>query len=76
MSTDPTHQSASPLLCPICKTPVDEANRSEPASSFPFCSPRCKLIDLGRWLGGKYQIPVVEEDQYDPPLSPPQDERA
>jgi endogenous inhibitor of DNA gyrase (YacG/DUF329 family) len=23
---------------------------------FPFCSERCKLIDLGRWLDGKYQI--------------------
>ena len=32
------------------------------ASTFPFCSGRCKLIDLGRWLDGKYQVPVVEED--------------
>ena len=23
---------------------------------WPFCSPRCKLIDLGRWLGGDYRI--------------------
>jgi endogenous inhibitor of DNA gyrase (YacG/DUF329 family) len=27
-------------------------------SLFPFCSERCKLIDLGRWLDGNYQIPV------------------
>lgn len=25
---------------------------------FPFCSPRCKLIDLGRWLGEEYRIPA------------------
>ena len=28
----------------------------------PFCSERCKLIDLGRWLDGRYQVPAVEED--------------
>jgi endogenous inhibitor of DNA gyrase (YacG/DUF329 family) len=56
-----------PLLCPICKKPVDESVRGTPDSPYPFCSPRCKLIDLGRWLGGKYQIPVVEEDGSDTP---------
>jgi len=30
---------------------------------YPFCGERCKLIDLGRWLDGKYQIPVVEEGE-------------
>jgi endogenous inhibitor of DNA gyrase (YacG/DUF329 family) len=29
---------------------------------FPFCCERCQLIDLGRWLDGKYQIPVQETD--------------
>jgi endogenous inhibitor of DNA gyrase (YacG/DUF329 family) len=24
---------------------------------FPFCSPRCKLVDLGRWLKGSYRVP-------------------
>jgi endogenous inhibitor of DNA gyrase (YacG/DUF329 family) len=48
------------MKCPICKTPVaDDANRPK---TYPFCSERCKLIDLGRWLDGKYQIPVVEKD--------------
>jgi endogenous inhibitor of DNA gyrase (YacG/DUF329 family) len=23
---------------------------------FPFCSPKCKLIDLGRWLGEDYRV--------------------
>ena len=62
------------MRCPICKKPVEEppvasADRSQrptPAAStvatFPFCSERCKLIDLGRWLDGKYQVPAVEGD--------------
>lgn len=32
---------------------------------WPFCSPRCKLIDLGRWLGGAYRLeskPELDED--------------
>jgi endogenous inhibitor of DNA gyrase (YacG/DUF329 family) len=51
--------------CPICKKPVEYPAENEPVSArphFPFCSERCKLIDLGRWLDGKYQIPVVEDD--------------
>lgn len=27
---------------------------------FPFCSERCKLMDLGRWLNGSYHIPGKE----------------
>ena len=50
------------MLCPICKKPVDEPREAD-SSYYPFCSERCKLIDLGRWLGGKYQIPVVDDDE-------------
>lgn len=54
-------------ICPICKRPVapprEEGDSLTAAPSyFPFCSERCKLIDLGRWLDGRYQIPVVEDD--------------
>jgi endogenous inhibitor of DNA gyrase (YacG/DUF329 family) len=50
-----------PQTCPICDTElVTHAATKSPL--FPFCSERCKLIDLGRWLDGKYQVPVVEED--------------
>jgi endogenous inhibitor of DNA gyrase (YacG/DUF329 family) len=39
--------------CPICKTP--------PLPSFqPFCSERCKKIDLHRWLAGVYAIPTQD----------------
>ena len=50
------------MNCPICKRPIEDPKPGE-KSFFPFCSERCKLIDLGRWLGGKYQIPVVDTDQ-------------
>jgi hypothetical protein len=32
------------------------------ASHRPFCSKRCRDLDLARWLDGRYAIPVVEED--------------
>ena len=38
--------------CPICGKPVD---RDDP--NMPFCSDRCRLIDLGNWASGKYVIP-------------------
>jgi endogenous inhibitor of DNA gyrase (YacG/DUF329 family) len=28
----------------------------------PFCSARCRQVDLGRWLTGAYAIPVTEEE--------------
>ena len=54
------------MRCPICKSSVEQprpgAAVKSTKSTFPFCSERCRLIDLGRWLDGKYQVPVVEED--------------
>jgi endogenous inhibitor of DNA gyrase (YacG/DUF329 family) len=43
---------ATVVKCPTCHIPVvfeDNPFR-------PFCSERCKLIDLGAWAGGKYRI--------------------
>lgn len=35
----------------------------EPSNPWrPFCSERCKLIDLGEWATGNYRIPVEEPD--------------
>jgi endogenous inhibitor of DNA gyrase (YacG/DUF329 family) len=45
-----------PQKCPTCGKPADPLHR-------PFCSTRCKDIDLGRWLSEEYRVPVVEEDQ-------------
>lgn len=42
----------SPLRCPICRAPV-----ASDSPTFPFCGPRCRLIDLGRWLDGRYTPP-------------------
>jgi uncharacterized protein len=44
--------------CPICRKNVRP--RSENAS-FPFCSARCKTIDLGKWLSGDYRIATNEQ---------------
>lgn len=45
------------LRCPICKKAVKNANLG-----FPFCSERCRTIDLGRWASGAYVIssPVTD----------------
>lgn len=41
------------VKCPICRAPVSwEGNPHR-----PFCSERCKLIDLGAWAEEKYRIP-------------------
>ena len=63
------------MLCPICKKPVTESPTEGTRSYYPFCSERCKLIDLGRWLGGRYQIPV-DDDQQMPSSDPPGADRA
>ncbi|MCT4655987.1 MAG: DNA gyrase inhibitor YacG [Cohaesibacter sp.] len=44
--------------CPICEKPSQE-------DAYPFCSQRCKDIDLSRWLKGSYAIPAVESDDPD-----------
>ncbi|MEM9223298.1 MAG: DNA gyrase inhibitor YacG [Pseudomonadota bacterium] len=36
--------------------------RPQEQSVKPFCSKRCADVDLHRWLGGHYAIPIVEED--------------
>ncbi len=56
-----------PARCPICKKPIDDANVAAAGSPFPFCSERCKLIDLGRWLDGKYQVPAVDDEEIEAP---------
>jgi len=46
--------------CPICDGAVKP--RAENAS-FPFCTPRCKMIDLGKWVNEEYRIPAEELDE-------------
>lgn len=42
--------------CPQCGKPRDKDFR-------PFCSRRCRDVDLGKWLDGAYAIPAVEADE-------------
>jgi len=45
------------MKCPRCGTETEfEGNPHR-----PFCSERCRLIDLGRWLSGDYAIPAAPD---------------
>jgi len=48
------------LRCPICKKTVKSTG-----ADFPFCSDRCRLIDLGKWASGAYVIssPTADADE-------------
>ena len=39
------------MNCPICRKEVSREN-----PDFPFCSERCRIIDLGNWASGKYVV--------------------
>jgi uncharacterized protein len=47
------------LRCPTCGTLVTEKDEN-----FPFCSDRCRVIDLGKWASGAYRIssPILDPD--------------
>ncbi|MDX1451717.1 MAG: DNA gyrase inhibitor YacG [Oleiphilaceae bacterium] len=47
--------------CPTCQKDVEwiEANTHR-----PFCSERCKLIDLGAWANEEYRVPVAENEEW------------
>lgn len=41
--------------CPECKRPSTRED-------YPFCSDRCRSLDLSRWLKGSYAIPVADDE--------------
>ena len=45
--------------CPICDAEVEPRPENK---VFPFCSPRCKTIDLGKWLSEDYRVPTESGD--------------
>lgn len=59
------------IRCPICKKEVAPG-----AADFPFCSERCRLIDLGNWASEKYVIstPARPSDLPQNPDDEPEDE--
>jgi uncharacterized protein len=56
-------------ICPICKKPTD----SDKDAEFPFCSERCRLLDLGAWSAEKY---VVSDSIFEEEEIPEADRRA
>lgn len=51
------HKRKARLKCPICKMGVAPGTED-----FPFCSERCRLIDLGKWASGQYVITSPIQD--------------
>ncbi|MEM6505364.1 MAG: DNA gyrase inhibitor YacG [Planctomycetota bacterium] len=56
MKTNPPQPDAK---CPVCKKAVAPDNKYD-----PFCSSRCRTIDLGRWVDESYKItrPIEQRD--------------
>jgi endogenous inhibitor of DNA gyrase (YacG/DUF329 family) len=54
-------KKTSEILCPSCKKKVEDQ------SNLPFCSSRCKLIDLGAWATESYKVsrPISADDNDD-----------
>jgi endogenous inhibitor of DNA gyrase (YacG/DUF329 family) len=55
------------IACPICKKVIEDVPPDYPPR--PFCSPRCKLIDLDNWLSERYSIsepipPNADDDEH------------
>ncbi|MHB0973293.1 MAG: DNA gyrase inhibitor YacG [Thiobacillus sp.] len=63
-------KSAKPpvVACPTCGATVPWTAESRWK---PFCSERCKMIDLGQWATEKYRVPA-EEQEPDDGSPPPQ----
>ena len=55
----PKAAKIKPLKCPSCGTLVKAADED-----FPFCSDRCRKIDLGKWASGVYKIssPILDPE--------------
>jgi endogenous inhibitor of DNA gyrase (YacG/DUF329 family) len=49
------------MLCPIC----EKQFAPHQSDALPFCSERCRTVDLGRWLGEKYSLPTVPDPDED-----------
>jgi len=45
------------LFCPTCRKVVLATD-----ADFPFCSDRCRILDLGKWASGDYKISTPIQD--------------
>jgi endogenous inhibitor of DNA gyrase (YacG/DUF329 family) len=50
------------IQCPTCSGAFD----SEHSNSMPFCSERCRQIDLGQWLNEQMGVPIDPDPDEDP----------
>jgi len=64
----------APLVvnCPICSAPVEWTPESRWR---PFCSQRCRTIDLGAWASEAYRIPLTEPADSEADSGEPPDDR-
>jgi endogenous inhibitor of DNA gyrase (YacG/DUF329 family) len=46
-------------ICPICGEEVTPRSANK---AFPFCTARCKSIDLGKWLNQEYRVPETSDE--------------
>jgi uncharacterized protein len=60
MATQPTSRLGR---CPTCRAQTARDGNKQ----WPFCSTRCYLVDLGRWLGEEYRVPADDDA---PPREP------
>jgi uncharacterized protein len=69
MENSRSSEKAGPMnkvRCPICDAAMPGHYQEYP--DYPFCSRRCRIIDLGRWLGEDYRVagkpadPASEEE--------------
>ena len=54
--------------CPICRKVVKNGD-----PEFPFCSDRCRIIDLGKWASGAYVVPLPADAEEQIQESTPED---
>lgn len=46
------------MNCPTCrKTVIRDGN-----PRFPFCTERCRLVDLGKWVNEEYRVPEADSE--------------
>jgi endogenous inhibitor of DNA gyrase (YacG/DUF329 family) len=69
---EPGHTIYAPMNAPGAtvtplrpKRPCPECGRPSARDTYPFCSTRCKNVDLNRWLTGAYAIPVRDDEEED-----------
>lgn len=66
MSEDDKSAKVASNVTPLRPTrPCPECGKPSARDSYPFCSPRCRSVDLNRWLSDAYIIPGKPVDDSD-----------